>query len=104
MIHLNFITGMEDYVSFRIPTQDHPARAHLDDMHYVAECLNPANLGKLPDLADAIRRGRKAIADTPGCRSVTLICLNSSNDERWLISVGSRGGWRKIWNFGDGRS
>lgn len=34
--------------------------------------------------------------------SVNIVCLRA-NDERWLISIGPRGGWKFLWSFGTGR-
>lgn len=90
-------------MSFRIPTADHPAREFLGDMAHVADVLNPANLSRMATFSDALRSARKSFEAEPAQRAVYVICLRCENDERWLIRVGKRGGWRKIWNFGNGR-
>jgi hypothetical protein len=93
---------MEDYMSFRLPTADHPAREYLGDMSYLAEVLHPGNVHLLPDFASALRTARKHAAVLPAGSRVNTVCLRA-DDERWLISVGPRGGWKKLWNFGTGR-
>jgi plasmid stabilization system protein ParE len=87
---------------FRIPTTDHPARDAMGDLAHIAEVLDRRNVERLPDFAEAIRSARRTIAATPAARAVNIICLRA-DDERWLISVGPRGGWRRVWNFGTGR-
>jgi hypothetical protein len=89
---------------FSIPPVNHPAREAMGDMAHLAELLDPANIGKLPMMAQALSQGRRAIAEAKGAvKSVNYICLRADTAERWLISIGPRGGWRKLWNFGDGR-
>ena len=87
---------------FHLPAANHPTREALGDIAHVAELLAPANAGKLPDFAEAVRAGRRTIEANPAASRVNIICMRA-NDERWLISVGKRGGWRKLWNFGTGR-
>lgn len=82
---------------FKLPPQNHPAREAMGDMATLAEILNPANIAKLPEFSRAIRNFPKGAA-----RAINVVCLRA-DDERWLISVGPRGGWRKLWNFGTGR-
>lgn len=90
-------------MSFRLPTADHAAREMMD-IASVAEILNPANLAKMATLPSAIAQGKRTIAESNGAiKRVVIICIAAQSDERWLISVGSRGGWRKEWNFGTGR-
>ena len=90
-------------MSFRLPTPDHPARQFLVDMRHVAEVLDPRNLDRLPTLAAAIREARRFTKQDRAVARISMICLNEASDERWLISVGRRGGWRREWNFGTGR-
>jgi hypothetical protein len=87
-------------MSFRLPLTNSPAREAMGDIAHVAEVLNPANLHRLVDFSTALRNARRNFPAS--AKSVNLICLRS-DDERWLISVGPRGGWKKIWNFGTGR-
>lgn len=90
-------------VGFKLPSSDHPAREAMGDLASVAEILNPANLAKLPEFSRALSQGRRAIADANGAiKGINYICLRA-DDERWLITIGPRGGWRKLWNFGAGR-
>jgi hypothetical protein len=90
-------------VSFRLPPSNHPAREAMGDMEHVVDVLNPANLDRLQDFGAALRNARKAIAAENAVKAINVICLRA-DDERWLIRVGKRGGWRKLWNFGTGRN
>lgn len=90
-------------MSYRLPPQGNEART-LFAMEDLAEILNPKNLAKMPDLRQAICQGRKAVADSKGAiRSVAYVCMRA-NDDRVLITVGARGGWKQRWNFGNGRN
>lgn len=89
-------------MSYRLPLTGTAARATLDDMGmaYVVELLAPANVADLPEFGAALRSVR---ANFPkGAKAVLSLCLRS-DDERWLIQIGPRGAWRKVWNFGTGR-
>ena len=87
-------------MSFALPLTGTFARECCGDLETLAEQLNPANVGKLPDFREAVCKARKNFP--AGAKAVMMVCLRG-DDERWLISVGPRGGWRKIWNFGRGR-
>lgn len=87
-------------MSFPLPPAGSFAREAMGEMAHVAELLNPANVGNLPCFTAALRETRKNFP--VGAKTVNVICLRA-DDERWLISVGPRGGWRKLWNFGTGR-
>lgn len=86
---------------FNIPIEGSAAREAMGDIAHVAEVLNPKNVGKLKCFREAIADARRAVLANPGVKSVNVICIRG-DDERWLISVGPRGGWKKIWNFGRG--
>ena len=87
---------------FLLPPQNHPAREMLGDMANLVEVLDRRNLEKMPAFEQAIRIGRRTLAGNPEAKRAFIICLRA-DDERWLISVGPRGGWRKEWNFGAGK-
>lgn len=87
---------------FKLPTQDHPARAMLDIAH-VAEVLNPANIAKLLTTQQARMAALRAMDADKAIRRINYIIIRQDSDERWLISIGRKGGWRKLWNFGTGR-
>ena len=88
-------------MSYRLPLTGTPVR-ELFAMEDLVEILNPANLAKLPCLRQAISQGRKTIEASNGAiKSVAYICLRA-NDDRVLITVGARGGWKQRWNFGNG--
>lgn len=82
---------------FSLPLNGTEAREACGDLGHLVELLSPRNVGRLPTFSQALR------AEVPaGARAVNVVCLRA-NDERWLIAVGPRGGWRKVWNFGTGR-
>lgn len=90
---------------FAIPLEGTDAREQLGDLRHVAEVLSPANRLKLPTFSEALRRGRRTLAETKGAKRVTLICFGNCNIQSQhgriiLLSVGPRGGWRKVWDFG----
>lgn len=91
-------------MSFRLPTVDHPAREHID-LPSLAVTLDPANAADLFSTLQARRAAERTFdADTTGAiRRVSFVVLRADSDERWLISFGRRGGWKKLWNFGNGR-
>lgn len=89
-------------MSFSLPLPGTPAREALGDIEHVVEVLNPANAARLPCFRAAICAAKRTLEGAPAGTRVNVICLRG-DDERWLISVGKRGGWRRIWNFGTGR-
>lgn len=88
---------------FHLPTKGHKARK-LIDIASLADILNPANALKLPVTWQAVRQSITAFEADPAIRRICYVVLRADNDERWLISVGRKGGWRKEWNFGNGRA
>ena len=88
---------------FHLPTINHPARALIDVAH-VAEVLAPQNVAKLLSTLQARKAAERAFEADKAVRRVCFIVLRADSDERWLISFGPRGGWRKEWNFGTGRA
>lgn len=89
-------------MSFPLPLPGTHAREACGDIAALAEILNPANAALLPDFGEALRVARSDLAAMPTARAVCIVCLRG-NDERWLIRVGRRGGWKRLWNFGTGR-
>lgn len=87
---------------FHLPTANHPARALIDIAH-VAEVLAPQNVLKLLTTWQARKVAERTFEGNSTVKRVALIVIRADNDERWLISFGRRGGWRKEWNFGTGR-
>lgn len=94
----------EPPMSFRLPTADHPARELMGDVSTVAETLHPANVGMLLSTMQARRNSERFFDGCKAARRVCYIIIRAESDERWLISFGRRGGWRKEWNFGTGRA
>jgi hypothetical protein len=93
-------------MSFRLPLTGSATRELCGDTATLAETLNPANAGKLLTTLQARRASERMFeADTTkAMRRVAFVVIRADNDERWLISFGRRGGWRKEWNFGNGRN
>lgn len=90
-------------MSFRLPTADHPARELIDVAH-VAEVLNPANAHKLLTIWQARKAAELSFAECGGAiRRICFIIVRADTDQKWLVSFGPKGGWRKEWNFGTGR-
>lgn len=85
-------------MAYNIPPANHPARA-MFDMAHIVEVLAPANASRLLDLDAAISSARKTIA-SGDFNGIVSVCIDAATDDRLLIHVGARGGWKKIWNFG----
>lgn len=90
-------------MSFPLPLPGTAAREALGDLSTVAEILNPSNLARMSSFEHALSTARRAIAADPAINRINVICLRQENDERWLITVGPRGGWKRLFNFGTGR-
>lgn len=71
----------------------------LFDVRTLVEMTLPQNRAKLATFRSAVLSAKRYIAENAGARSVHSICLRA-NGELWLIKVGARGGWSKVWNFG----
>lgn len=84
---------------FRIPPHNHPAREAMGDLHHVAEILRPSNIALLKPMPEAIAWTKRNWPK--GVKAINVIIIRG-DDERWLIRIGPRGGWRKLWNFGTG--
>jgi hypothetical protein len=90
-------------MSYPLPTADHPARELIDVAH-VAEVLHPDNAHKLPAIWQARRSALEFFAAEPAARRLAVIVVRADTDEKWLVTFGRKGGWRKEWNFGTGRA
>jgi hypothetical protein len=88
---------------FRLPPTNHAAREAMGDIRHVAEMLDYRNVGKLPGILKARRDALAYLAAEPRATAVNAIIIRADTAERWLVRIGRRGGWRKLWNFGDGR-
>lgn len=86
---------------FTFPLANHPARA-LMDIASIVEILNPDNASNLLSTMQARRAAERAFEADKAVRRVCFVVIRADSDERWLISFGPRGGWRKEWNFGNG--
>ena len=88
-------------MSFKLPPAGHKSREMMGDMASLAVILDPVNAMKLPSTNEACRRATETLARDTGATRVFSVIIRG-DDERWLISVGPRGGWVKEWNFGKG--
>lgn len=53
----------------------------------------------LPTFRNAIVSCRNTILEDSTAKGANAVCIRA-NGEIWLITVGARGGWKKLWNFG----
>lgn len=86
---------------FHLPPTAHKARAFLGDMSALADTLHPTNAAKLRPVWQIVRDTRPMFGDR-AVKRVYAVTVRFDTGERWLISVGRKGGWRKEWNFGAG--
>lgn len=87
---------------FNIPVQGSKAREMID-VGSLVEMLNPKNAALLMPTWLAVKKSREVFANDKAVKRICYVVLRADTDERWLISVGRRGGWKKEWNFGNGR-
>lgn len=87
---------------FHLPATGTAAREACGDLSTLVEQLHPANVGRLMPTRAALRHCAEQLAGAPAGTRINIVVLRA-DDERWLISVGRGGGWRKVWNFGNGR-
>lgn len=80
-------------MSLRLPLQS----SALRELFEVADLAEPA---KLPSFALALRGAREFLAKEPAARAVNSIAIRA-NGQVWLFRVGKRGGWKRLWNFGN---
>lgn len=89
-------------MSFPLPPLNTPAR-ELIDIASIAEILNPENLFKLQPIWQARKSAMRMLEADRAIKRIAMVILRADSDERWLVTFGRRGGWRKEWNFGTGR-
>lgn len=78
-------------MSLSLPLSGSPLRDFFD----VADLLD---LSELPDFPSAIRSARAFLVAEKAASAVNALAVRA-NGEIWLIKVGKRGGWKRIWNF-----
>lgn len=90
---------------FKIPPEGHQARELMGDFCHLVELLAPANAHRLEPVWKARGKAFAMFAEdtTKAMRRVAMVILRYDTDERWLVTFGRKGGWRKEWNFGTGR-
>lgn len=90
-------------MGFALPLQNTPARELMGDVATIAEVLAPQNVVKLLAIWQARKAAERMFEADKAVKRVAMVILRADNDERWLVTFGRRGGWRKEWNFGTGR-
>lgn len=85
---------------FDLPPVNHPSRGYMDFDH-IREVLDAKNIDKLASFRSAIIQARNTLKNCQAAKGITIVCIRH-DDERWLIKVGRRGGWKCLWNFGKG--
>ena len=88
---------------FHLPPQDHKAR-ELIDVGSLAEVLNPVNVAKLLPVYQARSQALKAFEADKAMKRIVMVVIRYDTAERWLVSFGRKGGWKKEWNFGNGQA
>lgn len=76
----------------RLPAADSPLR----QMFSVEDLA--LRLGSVPLFRDAMRSAAAMFEDR-AVSSVNLVCRRMDG-EIWLVQVGPKGGWKRLWNFG----
>jgi hypothetical protein len=80
-------------MSLKLPASNSPIRELFD----IADL---ADWHKLPTFGQAWRGAKAFLQAEPAARAVHSIVIRATG-EIWLIRVGKRGGWNRIWNFGN---
>ena len=87
---------------FKIPSEGHKARELMGDFCHLVELLNPANATKLEPVWKARSKAFAMFAENKAAKRVAMVIVRADTDEKWLVTFGRKGGWRKEWNFGTG--
>jgi len=69
------------------------------DLREVIDVNMLANYRDLPSFGQALAGCRRTV-QAEDVHSVTAIAMRASGDI-WLFRVGPRGGWKRLWNFGN---
>lgn len=87
---------------FALPLTGTAAREMMGDIAHVVEVLAPENRSRMLTLRDALVKGRRFMAENTdrAVRRVTYICAHGATGHVLLISIGTKGGWKKEWDFG----
>ena len=85
-------------MSLSLPLSSSPLRSMFDVAH-LAEIAHPANRSKLRTFREAVTSAREYLAAERGAKAVNTICLCADGTLQ-LVSVGPKGGIKRLWNFG----
>jgi hypothetical protein len=90
--------GLEPQMSFSLPSSSSALR-NLFDVSALVEIADPANRAKLRTFREFVTSARHYIASERGAKEVNgiVVCADGSLQ---LVSVGPKGGIKRLWNFG----
>lgn len=80
-------------MSLLLPPAAHPSREF-----FVVE--NLVNWKALPAFRNALTGVRSFLERETSAKFAHILTLRADG-EVWLVRVGKKGGWRKVWNFGN---
>jgi hypothetical protein len=73
-----------------------PTKPELRSMFQVEDLVNYMSL---PTFCQTLHACRETVKQD-GIRTVQGLCMKADG-EIWLIQVGKKGAWKKLWNFGN---
>jgi hypothetical protein len=80
-------------MSLALPLSDSPIREMFDIRDLI-------DWRGLPTFRQGLTSAKAFLAAEPAARSVNSIVIRADG-EIWLIRIGKRGGWKRVWNFGN---
>lgn len=81
-----------------LPSSNSPLRS-LFDVAELAVMASPENRQKMPTFRDARLKAPVFFTAEPAARELYAIVVRADG-QLWLVRFGRRGGWRRVWNFG----
>jgi len=77
-----------------------PRDSEIRDLFTVEQLAEMTTNGNTPPTFNEARySARQQFQACKGIRGIFMICMRA-DDEIWLVRFGSRGGWKRLWNFG----
>lgn len=81
-----------------LPSSTSPLRS-LFDVAELAVNAAPGNRQNMPTFRDARLKAPAFFADEPAAQSLHAVVARADG-QLWLVRFGRKGGWRRLWNFG----
>ena len=81
-----------------LPSSSSPLRS-LFDVAELAKMAAPSARRNMPTFRDARLKAPAFFAGEPSARSLNAIVVRADG-QLWLVRFGRKGGWRRLWNFG----